>query len=254
MAAIVRLFSICMIILAWPISGFAVEGSRPRVVIVDPYYGGKETGPIIANRLKAKEFTLKFGRSLVALLDKENIVTYLTRSTDTSLTRENRVMISKSKGADIFISIRTEQESTNCICLYPAKPKTRHHARKHKTENLAKEELNQELGYIIDDLVKLNIEEDSFMLAADIAKLLKEKPMKLCSEVRQKKDYMLENAPAPAIIVNFGISNSKSPSPYLFDESQLHGIAETISKSIVNSFNTRTTTTNNVERTKGNAI
>jgi len=254
MTAMVRLFCICMFILAWPISGFAVEGSRPRVVIVDPYYGGKETGPIIANRLKAKEFTLNFGRSLAALLENENIVTYLTRSTDTSLTQENRIMISKSKGADIVISIRTEQESTNCICLYPAKPKTRHHARKNKKKNLTKEELNQELGYIIDDLVKMNIEEDSLMLAADIAKLLKEKPMDLCSEVRRKKDYMLENAPAPTIIVNFGISNSKSPSAYIFDELKLHGIADAISKSIINSFNTRTPTTNNVEKTKGSDI
>ncbi|MCD7739818.1 MAG: N-acetylmuramoyl-L-alanine amidase, partial [Candidatus Gastranaerophilales bacterium] len=81
------------------------ERIKNKVIIIDPGHGGNDTGALRANVLE-KDITLAIALKVRnCLIDKgfNNII--MTRSSDKTLTLENRVQIANNNKADIFVSI-----------------------------------------------------------------------------------------------------------------------------------------------------
>jgi N-acetylmuramoyl-L-alanine amidase len=82
--------------------------NKPVVVVIDPGHGGigdKNQGAQY-NGFSEKEITLQVANAMKAELEKyDDVVVYLTRSTDTNMTLEERAAFAKSVNADFVYSI-----------------------------------------------------------------------------------------------------------------------------------------------------
>ncbi|MEO3945624.1 N-acetylmuramoyl-L-alanine amidase family protein [Gorillibacterium sp. CAU 1737] len=80
--------------------------SGKRKVVIDAGHGGTDPGAISLTGKSEKTFNLSMALKVKALLDKEKeIDAYLTRSTDTFVTLDNRAAFANQLGADVFVSI-----------------------------------------------------------------------------------------------------------------------------------------------------
>ena len=83
----------------------AINKIKDKIIIIDPGHGGNDTGALRGNILE-KDLTLAIGLKVQKCLqDKgfKNII--MTRSTDKTLTLDERVQIANNNNADIFVSV-----------------------------------------------------------------------------------------------------------------------------------------------------
>jgi N-acetylmuramoyl-L-alanine amidase len=86
---------------------FAPREINDRIVVIDPAYGGNESG-LTVNELLEKEIVLKIALKLTALLDQTDIKVYYTRLDDNNLSEETRVRLANNTKADMLIRIETD--------------------------------------------------------------------------------------------------------------------------------------------------
>ena len=90
-----------------------------KSVYIDPFYGGKDAGPLIAKTYKAKDLTLKIGKLLQQKLEALGAKTSLSRNKDLYLTADMRTIIAKAHAAaDVYVAIRISYQSNDSITLY----------------------------------------------------------------------------------------------------------------------------------------
>ncbi len=75
-----------------------------KIVVIDPAYGGEETGVAI-DTVAAKDITLNIARALKAKLDETDIKVYYTRMDDSNPEAEYRVRLAEATKADMLIRI-----------------------------------------------------------------------------------------------------------------------------------------------------
>lgn len=75
-----------------------------KVVVVDPAYGGEDTGVAVKN-IESKDITLNIAKALKAKLDGSDVKVYYTRMDDSNPTAANRVKLSAAAKADMLIRI-----------------------------------------------------------------------------------------------------------------------------------------------------
>jgi len=81
---------------------------QPKVIIIDPGHGGKDSGAIGINRLQEKDVVLDIAKAILKLNrfvldDKFDI--YLTRYKDTLISLSDRSRLARGLKADIFVSL-----------------------------------------------------------------------------------------------------------------------------------------------------
>jgi len=89
----------------------ASKAKKKALVIVDAGHGGSDAGCSGVNGLKEKNLTLALTEKLVALSDQYNLEVASTRKKDNNMALENRVDISNSVPADLFISIHVNKHA-----------------------------------------------------------------------------------------------------------------------------------------------
>lgn len=75
-----------------------------KIVVVDPAYGGEETG-VTAKNVVSKDITLNIAKALKAKFDESDIKVYYTRMDDSNPTTADRVGLSAATKADMLIRI-----------------------------------------------------------------------------------------------------------------------------------------------------
>ena len=77
-----------------------------KVIVIDPGHGGSNVGThsVLDGRFE-KEFTLDVAQRLKPLLEAEGWTVYLTRNSDVYVTNAYRVVFTKARHADLFISL-----------------------------------------------------------------------------------------------------------------------------------------------------
>jgi N-acetylmuramoyl-L-alanine amidase len=80
----------------------------PKVIVLDPGHGGKDSGAIGKRKVYEKLAVLSIALRVRKKLQAKNIKVYMTRSTDRFLTLEQRSAYAKKVGADLFISIHAD--------------------------------------------------------------------------------------------------------------------------------------------------
>lgn len=227
-----RLTSVLVIAL---FAGCAVFGeqvfvqSANKTVYVDPFFGGKENGPLIAHNISAKKITLDTGQKLRQQLGRENIDTILSRDHDTFVTLDQRTTMARNRASSVYIAINVSKAKKDCILLYY--PQQTQSESQKATQNI------RDLGKALDSLISEERVKKSGQLAEAIYSSIKQKPIPLCLEKQPGADgiaydttYILENAHAPVVIVSLGVLNSASP--YVLDTDLMDKIMSAVSEGI----------------------
>ena len=103
------LLSICLIFSIISFDHISVKAANdPVVIVIDPGHGGTGERNLGAqyNGFSEKELTMQVATAMKAELEKyDNVVVYLSRTTDTIVTLEERAAFAKSVNADFVFSI-----------------------------------------------------------------------------------------------------------------------------------------------------
>lgn len=94
-----------------PVDTPAVASNRGKrkIIVIDAGHGGVDPGAIGYNGTYEKNITLSMAKELKELLDKNSkYKVYLTRSRDVFIPLRDRVKISRSHDADLFISVHAD--------------------------------------------------------------------------------------------------------------------------------------------------
>ncbi len=113
-------FAIFMAALFMPVSSISTfAADKPVVIVIDPGHGGtggKNNVNLGAqyNGFSEKVLTLDLAAKLKSELDKyDNVKVYMTRTTDTVLSLEDRAVYAQNVGADFVFSIHFNASSTH---------------------------------------------------------------------------------------------------------------------------------------------
>jgi N-acetylmuramoyl-L-alanine amidase len=173
--------------------------------MLDPWYGGEEKGPLIAQKY-GKDITLEIAQKLQVQLEASGFKVYLTRNGDRFVPLEDRSFQGKSKGADVHLAIKVTKAKTDCVRIYVASPSVRKPSQESQTYK--RDELNEKLDEILKGLQADSIGEESLSLGGVIRDKLKIGSAFTCIELWKGKDYILKNAHLPTVIVDFRISST----------------------------------------------
>ena len=192
------------------------------LVFVDPFFGGEEKGPILAQKHAAKTITLSAAQTLKSILQLRNVQVDLSREGDNFLTLEERLSNGVLKQADIYVAIGLSKAKRNCIRIYyPSE------------ENTVPDEKRNDLRGTIEKLMKEGIVKESKKLAGVIYRNFEKNMARRCIEARSEKSFLLDNAQIPTVIVDFGVVNSSSVSLYIFDSEEMNKILSSLARGII---------------------
>ncbi len=76
-----------------------------HTIVVDPGHGGKDPGASGLGGLREKDATLRVSKELAKRLRDRGFQVYLTRTTDQTMSLEERTAYAEGVGADVFVSI-----------------------------------------------------------------------------------------------------------------------------------------------------
>ncbi|MEE9367274.1 MAG: N-acetylmuramoyl-L-alanine amidase [Pontiella sp.] len=85
-----------------------VPKNLPKLVVIDPGHGGKDSGASGANKVLEKQVVLDISNRVKAHLEARRIPVRLTRTGDTYPTLDQRSDYAYKVGADLFISIHAD--------------------------------------------------------------------------------------------------------------------------------------------------
>ncbi|MBD0381683.1 N-acetylmuramoyl-L-alanine amidase [Paenibacillus sedimenti] len=94
---------------AFPYQAFAYK------VVVDAGHGGSDPGAISKNGLKEKDVNLDIAKKLSDELARRGYEVYMTRSDDRYLSLQQRVELTNSQNADIFVSIHANSHTSSKV-------------------------------------------------------------------------------------------------------------------------------------------
>lgn len=203
-------------------------GLRIKTIMLDPWYGGEEKGPLIAQKY-GKDITLEIAQKLQVQLEASGFKVYLTRNGYRSVPLEDRSFQGKSKGADVHLAIKVSKTKTDCVRIFVASPPLKKPPQQSQT--FKRDELNEKLDEILKGLQADSIREESFLLGGVIRDKLKIGSTFTCIELWKGKDYILKNAHLPTVIVDLRISSTTKQLPSI-DAAALDKIAGLLADSI----------------------
>ncbi|MDU4698167.1 MAG: N-acetylmuramoyl-L-alanine amidase family protein [Paenibacillus sp.] len=88
------------------VPGNSLGGNGRPVVVIDAGHGGSQPGAISITKKQEKEFTLAVALKVEALLRQEaNLDVVMTRTTDVTMSLQDRVKVANDLGASVFVSI-----------------------------------------------------------------------------------------------------------------------------------------------------
>jgi len=203
-------------------------GLQVKTIMLDPWYGGEEKGPVISQRL-GKDITLEIALALQSKLEATGFKVFLTRNGDRLVPLEDRVFQGKSKGADVHLAIKVSLAKKDCIRLLMASPPVKKKRNAIVTKKTA--ELGTELNEIFNNIKADDIREESLLLSNIISDKFKGGPSTTCVELWKGKGYILTNAQSPTVMVDFGISPT-AKEPFILDAAAHDKIAGLLADSI----------------------
>lgn len=132
-----------------PASPGAQSGVKGRIVVIDAGHGGTQTGAVYGG-VKEKDLNLSIAKKLDSKLKELGIVTYMTRSSDTTLSLYARSDLANNKNADLLVSIHNNAGSSKVIgtmtLYYPSSSKTKGKLSSYEFAKIVQRNLCNTLG------------------------------------------------------------------------------------------------------------
>jgi N-acetylmuramoyl-L-alanine amidase len=200
---------------------YAIPQKTSPVVYIDPFFGGKDSGPILDQKYAGKTITLDIAKKLSALLAEKGIKTTFSREQDSFLSLAERIKRSRMEGADIYIAITLGQSDKDCITISYAKQLSETYEKR-----------KDDVSHILIDWMGDKIVKESKLLADSIKEKLKAKSVVKCMIVESKRTYLLENSFIPTIIIDFQVIKSGPRPTYIRNAITVNKILRAVSEGI----------------------
>lgn len=216
-------------------------------IVIDPGHGGKDPGAIGPGGVREKDLVLQIGKLLAQRLRLEGFEVFLTRTTDTFLTLEQRTTFANEKRADLFVSVHinsNKDRTVRGIETYFLNLTTDATAIEVAArENATTQKSLSDLQLIINDLMlnsKIN-ESSKFASSVHAGVMTSALGVGYAGRdlgVRQAPFYVLLGAQMPSILLELGfITNSRDIGLLKrrsYQEALVDGIAKGINSYIMN--------------------
>jgi len=216
---------------------------KVKTIAIDAGHGGHDPGAIGKNGLREKHITLDIAKRLAILVkERLGVKVIMTRDSDVFISLDERPAISKTKGADLFVSIHvnaTRKRKTRGIETYiqSLRASDRSAMATAALENATSEktlsQLDTELTRILKDLHSSVKEEESLQLAHAVQTSLVStvRPVQghvVNLGVKRAFFYVLVNTNMPSILAEVGFISNPDEEKLLKQESYRQKIAEAL--------------------------
>lgn len=178
----------------------------PKLVVIDPGHGGTDPGASSGDLLE-KDLNLDISNRVNNILQRDGIVTYITRTDDSTIDLKERIYKANIKKAALFISIHSnwfyDSSFSGTMTLY------------NPSQNLSSGYLSEiEYAKIVQD---------------ELIKVLGTKDRGI---IDRPNLAVLRHAQMPSLIVELGFLSNKNDEELLMSESFKQKAAEAIAKGI----------------------
>jgi N-acetylmuramoyl-L-alanine amidase len=201
-----------------------VPSKAPRIVVLDPGHGGKDTGAVSARKVYEKKAVLSIAHYVKGHLEANRISVRMTRATDTTLSLQERCDFAAKAGADLFVSIHADGATDSSahgvetfIMTAAGCDSSNHYGQGgDKSSGLGNlhDAANAVLGFSIQsNLVKTSKRSDRGLRRARFA--------------------VLKNAPCPAALVECGFLTNPEEEALMIDANYREAVARGISNGIL---------------------
>jgi N-acetylmuramoyl-L-alanine amidase len=227
MKTIVRALIILILYGTGICSAATIEHSY-KSVYIDPFYGGKDTGPPIAKTYRAKDVTLRIAKLLQQELETRGARTSLSRNKDVFLTTEQRTVIAKANAADVYVGIRVSYQDRDSITLY--------HLKSQPTKAKTTGDRN-ELDEIFKALAFDDLAYESGRLASVISSNLKKtmSDVPVSTTTHYNDDllfYLVTSSPCPVVVIDFNVQKSSNEYTYILNSNKINNITTSIVEAV----------------------
>ncbi len=201
-----------------------VPSRMPRLVVLDPGHGGKDSGAVGSRKVYEKLAVLSIAKCVKAHLEAKNIKVQLTRSSDTFIPLAQRSEIAAKAGADLFVSIHADGAADS-----------RAHGVETFIMTAAGCDSSNHYGQGGDKSSKRGNQYDAAnaVLGFSIQSNLLKKSKRSDRGLRRARFSVLKNAPCPAALVECGFLTNPEEEALMIDADYREAVARGISNGIV---------------------
>ncbi len=200
--------------------------ARPLSVIIDPGHGGNDIGTSVkfsSNLVKESDLTLKLSQKIIKIISEkfpEQITAIVTRSKNSYMPLQKRIDLSNHEKVDLYLSLHYNSAFSNALAgteiYFPEDNKP-----DHKSDTI--------LESIKHDLVETGRIKQSLNFVDKLAPRLKSEKVK----IRRAPFFVLENAQAPALLIEVGYLTNPIEQKSLLTEENQDSTAESIVKALL---------------------
>ncbi len=233
-------------------SSVADSRSRPFRIVLDPGHGGNDNGAVYGNAREA-DIALSIAKIVKSEMShRSDVEVFLTRSTDESLSLAERVEMTETLKADLFISLHanaspdirakgvefyfqnrlaTQEESLFLAHLENQFVKESEDSDSDsETSQLTKK---SDVLAIIEDLHRQTKMRKSFAASETLLKTWKTSEKRNHKSIRQAPFYVLAKNKVPAVLVEVGFLSNPSEAKKLLDPNFQLKSAQSLSAGII---------------------
>ena len=218
--------------------------SRIKKIVIDAGHGGKDPGTIGKRGLREKDVNLDIAKRLSKLLRDDGVEIVMTRSSDSFIPLEQRVVTANNSRADLFISIHSNANrvrSLNGLEVYYISPYTSDSKRalycaQNAALNLDKScfayspSLN--LKATLWDMIHTSNRAESVRLAREVCLVTENNLNTKVLGIKGAPFYVLKGARMPAILVEVGFLSNYNEERLMRNSYYRQQIAESIERGI----------------------
>ena len=201
-----------------------VPSRAPRMVVLDPGHGGKDTGAVGKRKVYEKKAVLSIANRVKAHLEAKHINVRMTRTTDTYLTLQQRSDYAAKAGADLFVSIHADSagaSSANGIETFVMTASgcdSSNHYGQGGDKSAGKGNLSDAANAVL-----------GFSIQSNLIKTAKRSDRGL----RRARFAVLKQAPCPAALVECGFLSNPEEEALMIDPNYREAVARGISNGIL---------------------
>ena len=218
--------------------------SRIKKIVIDAGHGGKDPGAIGKRGLREKDVNLDIAKRLSKLLRDNGIEVIMTRSTDSFISLEHRVVIANDSKADLFISIHSNANrvrSLKGLEVYYVSPNVSDSKRALYCAQNAVLNLDNscfayapsvDLKAILWDMIHTSHRAESVRLARAICSVIENNLDTKVLGIKGAAFYVLKGVRMPAILIEAGFLSNYNEELLMKNSYYRQQIAEGIEQGI----------------------
>lgn len=182
----------------------------PKIIVIDPGHGGKDSGAIGSKGLQEKQVVLDISYKIKKGLELHGFKVILTRYDDSYPSLEDRIVLTKKVKADLFLSIHADgaaSESANGVETFISTlagfDSSNHYGGKGDQSTVSNNRFNAENAIL------------GFAIQSNLLKTSKRSDR----GVRRARFFVTRNAPCPAALIECGFLTNLKEEKLLSTES-----------------------------------